>query len=161
MLFSRDSVRKYTLNTFRAATTRSVSRLVLVGSWVVMCIAMAEVMSLVTGIPIWPFARGSVVYFSLSVLMLCVAVRIVYLLFSLSLTIVAENESIKAGGRRHIAYAWTCGFVGMTILLFEVVGILELRFEDPLLAMGGLNTLVEEVRLRIVQAGGDAEGWVK
>ena len=160
-MFSQDFIQQYTPNRFRAGTTRFVSKLVLFGSWVVMGIAMAEVMSLVTGIPIWPVGQGSVVYFSLSVLLLCAAVRIVYLLFSLSLEVVVENETVVTGGRHHIAYAWTCGFVGMGILLLEALGILDLRFEELLLAMSGLNTLVEEVRLRIVQAGGNAGGWVE
>ncbi|MCY4057301.1 MAG: hypothetical protein OXG44_04795 [Gammaproteobacteria bacterium] len=100
---------------------------------------------------------------------------VVYLIFSLSLALVVEKETSVGYARppspsgataaaleepRHIAYAWSSGLIGMAILSAEVFGSLELQFEDPLLGMAGLNTLVEEVRLRIAQSGRSTRGWV-
>ena len=148
------------MDTYQDVTSHLVSRLVLIGSWCVFWIALVEIMSHLTGIPMLPvmsvFTRYSLASFSLWI----AAPFIVYLSFSLSLALVVEKEKKKLEEPRHIAYAWSCGLIGVVVLAIEVFGSLELQFEDPLLAMAGLNTLVEEVRLRIAQAGGNTRDWV-
>ena len=155
-----DWIRQSLMDAYQDVTSHLVSRLVLIGSWFVFWIALVEIMSHLTGIPMLPLTTGFTRY-SLAVFLLWIAAPfIVYLSFSLSLALVVEKDKAELEEPRHIAYAWSCGLTGVVVLAIEVFGGLDFQFEDPLLAMAGLNTLVEEVRLRIAQAGGSTRDWV-
>lgn len=49
--------------------------------------------------------------------------------------------------KRHVAYAWSSGIVGLLCVLSESLDFLQFTSEDLLLGMSGLNMLVEEIRL--------------
>ena len=159
-MLTGDSVQEYVTNTYQDVTSHVVSRLVLVGTWFVMWMALAEALSRATSIPIPLTASGPALYNAVSILLWMAAAHVVYLSFNLSLALVVEKEKGQLEEPRHIAYAWSCGLIGMAMLSAEVFFGLDLRFEDPLLGMAGLNTLVEEVRLRIAQAGKNTSTWV-
>ena len=50
--------------------------------------------------------------------------------------------------RYHVAMAWSSGVMGTILLIIEVLGISEFRFEDLLLAASGVNMLVRELSRR-------------
>lgn len=156
-MLSRRAVRKYLLATYQDTTSHMTSRFVLFGSRLVMLVALAEIMSRLMLIPMSPFTSNLTWYSLVTLVLWVVAALLVYLSVTLSLALVVRKERPGIEEPRHTAYAWACGLIGMTILSAEVFGGLELRFEDPLLGVAGLNTLVEEVRLRIAQAGRKTE----
>ena len=156
-MLSRHAVRKYLLTTYQDTASHLTSRLVLFGSRLVMLVAVAEIMSRLMRIPMSPFASNLTWYSLVTLLLWVAAIFVVYLSVALSLALVVRKEQPGIEEPRHTAYAWSCGLIGMTILSAEVFDGLELRFEDPLLGVAGLNTLVEEVRLRIAQAGRPTE----
>ena len=166
-----DRVRKYFRNAkpniedvYKDVTAHPISRFVLIGSWFAMWIPLAEIIGRAANIPMMPVASGSVLYCLMSLLPWIAAAVLVYLSLNLSCAVVEKERDCGPKKQleepRYIAYAWSCGLIGMAILSAEVFGILDLRFEDPLLGMAGLNTLVEEVRLRIAEAGGSTIRWV-
>jgi len=65
------------------------------------------------------------------------------------LNINQEQSNITYGTRdkRHVAYAWASGILGLLCVLSETVDFLEFSSEDLLLGMSALNMLVEEIRM--------------
>ena len=122
-----------------------------------MWLAIVEFIGRMASVPIIPPASELSLYSLSSALVWIAATLFSYQGFSLSLAMVVEKEAPNVEEPRHIAYAWSCGLTGMTILSFESFHGLELQFEDLLLGVAGLNVLVEEVRLRIVLSRSDSE----
>lgn len=136
---------------WREFTVHRISWMVIFGSTAFMWIVVTEILLAVAGVPLT----------FVPVLILGTgALLVVRLLFCWSLALVKKKEKDAVEKPRHVAYAWSCGMMGIVALFVEVFGILELRFEDPLLAMSGLNGLVEQVRLRLYGAGKPTDDWV-
>ena len=77
-----------------------------------------------------------------------VALPIVMSVFSsVQSIVVAETTIAQEHDRRHVAYAWTCATIGLLCVLSETLGVLEFESEDLLIGLGGVNMLVEEIRI--------------
>ena len=63
-------------------------------------------------------------------------------------SVVVEKTQIDLeDDRRHVAYAWTCAIIGLSCVLTETLTALEFESEDLLIGIGGVNMLVEEIRI--------------
>lgn len=60
---------------------------------------------------------------------------------------VVIRARIQATDKRHLAYAWSSGVIGITCVLLEALQLIAIESEDLLIGMGALNMLVEEIRL--------------
>ncbi len=77
-----------------------------------------------------------------------VAVPVVVLVFRGVYWAVAAGTTIgRDSDRSHVAYAWACAGTGLLCVLAETVGVLEFESEDLLIGIGGVNMLVEEIRI--------------
>lgn len=67
--------------------------------------------------------------------------------FRLFNNIVVIKARVQATDKRHLAYAWSSGVIGITCVLLEALQLITIESEDLLIGMGALNMLVEEIRL--------------
>ena len=75
------------------------------------------------------------------------AIPAVFMTFRLFLFLVTVQRKVHKADRRHVAYAWSSGVIGLLCVLIEAATVLDFRSEDLLIGIGGLNMLVEEIRL--------------
>ena len=69
--------------------------------------------------------------------------------------VVAGTQIDQEHDRRHVAYAWSCAVIGLLCVLTEALGFLDFESEDLLIGIGGVNMLVEEIRLLEAKYKGD------
>ncbi|MCY3837046.1 MAG: hypothetical protein OXH09_00040 [Gammaproteobacteria bacterium] len=83
---------------------------------------------------------------TLLVFLFCVLVATVVTnwVYRVALRFVVDNW--EADDRRHVAYAWSSGVIGLSLVFLEAASSLEFLSEDLLIGVGGLNMLVEEMR---------------
>ncbi len=75
------------------------------------------------------------------------AIPAVLMTFRLFLFLVTVQRKVHQADRRHVAYAWSSGVIGLLCVFIEAATVLDFRFEDLLIGAGGLNMLVEGIRL--------------
>ena len=84
---------------------------------------------------------------TLLLLLFCVLVATVVTnwVYRIALHFVVDHW--EADDRRHVAYAWSSGVIGLSLVFLETATPLEFLSEDLLIGVGGLNMLVEEMKL--------------
>ena len=75
------------------------------------------------------------------------AIPAAFLSFRLFLFLVTVQRKVRRTDRLHVAYAWSSGVIGLLCVSLEGATALDFQFEDLLIGIGGLNMLVEEIRL--------------
>ena len=75
------------------------------------------------------------------------AIPLVRGIFRFFLFLVVKEGKVQPADKRHVAYAWSSGVIGLLCVLLEALTIFDCSTEDLLLGVGGLNMLVEEIRL--------------
>lgn len=75
------------------------------------------------------------------------AVPMVFWAFRLLYAWVRTEGKVGPDDRRHVAYAWSSGVIGLLCVLTEALSVVDFTTEDLLLGVGALNMLVEEIQI--------------
>ena len=75
------------------------------------------------------------------------ALPLVSLVLSLAYAWVRAERKIGRDHRRHVAFAWSSGILGLLCVFIEALSIADFKTEDLLIGIGALNMLVEECRI--------------
>ena len=89
-------------------------------------------------------------YMLTSTILLCLGIAAMPMassVFRLFNNVVVIKAHVKATDKRHVAYAWSSGVIGIVCVLLEAFKFIDIQSEDLLIGMGALNMLVEEIRL--------------